>query len=387
MLLFAEGAFSQAFVPLLTECQINQPHAQLKQFVNKVSGCLALISAVVVGLGIIFSDKIVRVFAPGFLYQGPRYLLATQMLKITFPYLFFIALTALSAGILNVYKRFWSPAFAPVLLNLSLIVGIVFFRHYFMTPILVLAYAVLFGGILQLILQLPFLAKINLIPTLTPDFNNVQVKILLKKILPAILGVSVVQLNLFLSTIYASFLAIGSVSWLYYADRVVQFPLGVFGVALATVILPQLSRKALENSNTNYKKVLSWGFMLTLLIIFPAAVGLFMLSPMVVKCLFQHGSFSMQDTLNTAMALKVYSIGLLAFVLIKITVTAFYARRDIKTPVKVAMIALVVNAILSLILMQKYAHVGLALATVLSSWVNVIILIGLLMRKKIINMG
>lgn len=382
--LFAEGAFSQAFVPLLTQHQQTESHEDLHSFVNKVSGCLALISGFVVVLGIIFSEQVIHFVAPGFGGTSQRFVLASQMLKIIFPYLFFIALTALSAGILNTFKRFWSPAFAPVLLNASLIIGIVFVSHFYKEPILVLAYAVTLSGVLQLLLQLPFLKRINLIPKLKPDFKDKRVQLLLKKMLPAIFGVSIVQLNLLMSTVYASFLMIGSVSWLYYADRMVQFPLGVFGVALATVILPQLSRKALDNSNTNYKKILAWGVRLTCLIAFPASIGLFILAPSLIKFIFEYGSFSANDSVQTTLALQAYSFGLLAFILIKIGATAFYARRDIKTPVKIGCVALLVNALLSLVLMRHYGHVGLAASTAISSWVNAGLLLVLLMKRKLL---
>jgi len=375
--LFAEGAFSQAFVPVLSEYRSLKDLAAVKQLVNRVAGSLGLVLIIVTLLGVVGAPVLAAIFAPGFYLNDPlRYELAVEMLRYTFPYLLLISLTALSGSILNSYERFAVPAFTPVLLNLSLIGAAIWMQPLFEQPVMALALGVLIAGSLQLLFQLPFLWRIQLLPAPVLGFKDEGVKRILKLMLPALFGVSVSQINLLLDTLLASFLQTGSVSWLYYSDRLAELPLGVFGIAIATVILPSLSRRHAEKSTEHFSRTLDWAMRMVLLIGLPAAMALLVLAEPLIATLFHYGEMTDRDVTMAAMSLRAYACGLLAFMLIKVLAPGYFSRQDTKTPVKIGIVAMVVNMVLNLILIWPLAHAGLALATTLSAFLNA----GLLLR-------
>lgn len=388
--LFAEGAFIQSFVPVLNDYKVKNP-PELKNFISYVQGNLALILLIIVIIGILFSDTIINIFAPGFTMDDPRYTLASEMLKITFPYLLFISLTAMAAGIFNTFNQFLLPSVTPVVLNLSLIVSAIFITDFFNEPIVALAYGVLIAGLLQYMIQLPSLYKLNLlvVPKIGFEFDGVNKVI--KLMLPVMLGTAVIQINLIIDSIIASMLTAGSISWLYYSDRLVEFPLGIFGIAIATVILPALSRKFSSSNILEYKSMLNDSLNIAILFSLPAMIGLIVLSNLIITSLFQYGNFTINDTTMSALSLVAYSIGLPAFILMKILLTGFFSRQDTRTPVKYAIIAVIFNIIMNIGVLMYYrqsgfigAHALLALATSLSAWIQVWLLYNNLKRDKFI---
>lgn len=368
--LFAEGAFSQAFVPVLSEYRTTKSFDEVRVLVSRVSGTLAGTLLMVTVLCMLGSPILIRLFAPGFIDQPEKLALAGEMLRITFPYLLLISLTALSGAILNSYNRFAVPAFTPVLLNLSLIGATLLLTPYFEVPVMALAWGVVIAGISQLLLQLPFLLQIRLLPAPKWGRDHEGVRRIMKLMIPALFGVSVSQINLLLDTVLASFLETGSVSWLYYSDRLSELPLGVFGIAIATVILPSLSRKHAEASGGQFSQTLDWALRLVLLIGLPAGVALFILSEPLIATLFHYGEMQDRDVLMAGMSLKAYSLGLIAFMLIKVLAPGYFARQDTKTPVKIAIAAMVANMVFNLMLVFWLKHVGLALATTMSAFLN-----------------
>lgn len=382
--LFAEGAFSQAFVPVMSEYRYKRAHEDAQEFIRHIAGALGLALTLVVVLAEIISPVIVMIFAPGFFFHDViRFQLASHMLRITFPYLFLIGITAFGGAILNTCGRFAIPAFSPVLLNLSMILVAWFWAPHASVPIYVLAWGVIFGGVAQLLIQLPFLRKQDFLVKPKISFKDPGVKRVLKLMIPALFGVSVAQLSLLIDNFFASFLPKGSISWLYYSDRLTYLPLGIIGVALATVVMPYLSRAHSTDSRKQYSETLDWSLRCALLIGLPSAVGLFVLAGPTLATLFQHGTFNDFDVIMSSESLMAFAVGLPSFMLVKILASAFYSRQNIKTPVKVAVIAVVCNLILNVILIFPLKHAGLALATSLASWVNSGLLLFLLFRKKI----
>ena len=391
--LFAEGAFIQSFVPILNEYKIKKP-LELRRFLSYVQGNLALVLLVIVLIGIIFSDIAINLFAPGFDDTDSRFTLASDMLRITFPYLFFISLTALAAGIFNSFNKFFLPAITPVLLNLSLITSALYFTNIFNDPIMALAYGVLIAGILQYSIQIPFLKGMDLLVMPRISFQYEGVNKVIKLMLPAMLGTAVVQINLIIDSIVASMLAAGSISWLYYSDRLVEFPLGVFGIAIATVILPALSQKFSEKNLSDYKSTLNNALNIAIVFSLPAMFGLIVLSKYIIISFFQYGSFSLDDTLMSSLSLVAYSLGLPAFILMKVLLTGFFSRQDTKTPVKYGVIAVLFNIVMNVSVVIYYmkhpfegAHALLALATSLSAWIQVALLYLNLKKNKFIDDG
>jgi putative peptidoglycan lipid II flippase len=368
--LFAEGAFSQAFVPILAEYRTARGDGDTKVLVDRVATLLATILIIVSLLGIIAAPLIIYLSAPGFSADAGKFDLTVAMLRLTFPYILFISLTSLAGGILNTWSRFSVPAITPTLLNLSFIGFAVWLAPYFDPPIMALAWAVFFGGILQLAFQLPFLVRIRMLPRPSWGPRDEGVRRILRLMGPAALGVSVAQISLLINTIFASFLVSGSVTWLYYADRLMELPIGLLGVALGTILLPSLSRRFVDGAHDEYNKLLDWGLRLTVLLAAPCALALVILAVPILATLFKHGAFTAQDVLMTRQALMAYSIGLVALVLIKILAPAFYARQNIKTPVKIAVITLVATQLMNLAFIWQLRHAGLALAIGLAAWVN-----------------
>lgn len=381
--LFAEGAFSQAFVPVLAEYQKTRTIGEVRQFLARIMGSLSAALTLVTLIGVLTAPVVVFIFAPGFGEDGTRSLLATEMLRLTFPYLMLISLTAMAGAVLNTYGYFGVPAFTPVLLNISLIVAALFFSPYFETPVLALAWGVLLAGIVQLLFQIPFLFHRKLLVRPSLMFNDPGVKKVLMLMVPALFGVSIAQLNLMVDTIFASFLQVGSVSWLFYTDRLTDFPLGVFGVAIATVILPHLSRKHAEQNQKHYSMALDWALKLLLLIGIPAAVGLSLFAmPLIASC-FGYGEFKAADVLQTQKSLLTLGLGVPAFMMVKILASGFYAQQNIKTPVKVGALSMVVNTILCAVFIMPFAHAGLTLASSIAGYVNAGTLLFLLISRKI----
>jgi len=381
--LFAEGAFAQAFVPIFAECKTTQDHATLKQNLGYVAGTLALIVFVVAMIGMVTSAIWISVFAPGFIDDPYKFHLAQSMLRITFPYIFFIALTALAGSILNCYSRFAVPAFTPVLLNVCIIGSVFWIAPHLTHPIVGAAMGVCLGGVVQLLFQLPFLYRISMLVLPKWGWHQPIVKKVITLMVPALFGASVAQISLLLDTIFASFLPTGSVSWLYYSDRLMQFPLGVFGVALSTVALPSLARHVAQKNEAHYRHALAWALRLVLLLGVPAAVGLGVLSGPLIATLFGYHQFNATDVVMSQRSLIAFSGGLLFFIAVKVLVSAFYSRQNMKTPVRIAVICMISNLILNAILIWPLAHVGLALATSLSALLNVSLLLHGLHRRQI----
>jgi putative peptidoglycan lipid II flippase len=382
--LFAEGAFATAFVPVLTEYRTQRDYRELKDFVDHIAGTLGLVLLIVSLIGVVAAPVLVSLFAFGWVMDGEtaKLALAAEMLRLTFPYLFFISLTAFAGGILNVHDRFAVPAFTPVLLNLCLISAALWLAPVMEQGIVALAWGVLIAGITQFTFQLPFLAGISLLPRPRPGFHDPGVVRVLKLMVPALFAVSVTQINLLLDTMLASFLVTGSISWLYYSDRLMEFPLGILGVALATVILPRLSRRQAEAAPEAFSRTLDWGLRMTVIFGLPAAVGLMMLAGPMMATLFQSEVFDAGDVAMAERSLMAYSFGLQAFILIKVLAPGFYARQDTRTPVKIGVIAMAVNMLLNLALIVPLQHAGLALATSLSAYLNAYLLLRNLRREK-----
>ena len=381
--LFAEGAFSQAFVPVLSEYKSLRTQAEVRLLVAHVSGTLSAFLLLLTVLAILGAYPLVTVFAPGFTGDEAKFTLTAEMLRITFPYLLFISLTALAGGILNSYGRFAVPAVTPVWLNLALIGAAFWLTPLFDRPVVGLAWGVFIAGILQLLFQFPSLMKLGLLPRPRWGWHDEAVRRIMKLMLPAIFGSSVAQINLLLDTIIASFLVTGSVSWLYYSDRLVEFPLGVFGIALATVILPSLSQRHAEANPQEFSRTLDWALRWVFLIGTPAALGLIMLAGPMLTTLFQYGAFQGEDVQMASLSLMAYGTGLLGFMLVKVLAPGFYARQDTRTPVRFGVYSMVANMGMNLMFVVPMAlagipgpHAGLALATSLAAFLNA----GLLFR-------
>ena len=374
--LFAEGAFAQAFVPVLSEYREKGSIEAVKGLIDRVCGCLGLTLFLLTIIVVLAAPLVALVFAPGFWNDPFKLALTQEMLRITFPYLLLISLTGFAGAILNSYDRFAVPAITPVLLNLCLIGSAVWVSPYFGQPVIAIAWGVLTAGMVQLGFQLPFLWKLRLLPTPKVDFADPGVKRILLLMAPAIFGVSVSQINLLLDTVLASFLPTGSVSWLYYSDRLVELPLGIFAIAIGTVILPSLSRQFVGEDTQKFSQTIDWALRLILLIAIPAAVALFILAVPILTVLFEYGKTGASDIAMSALSLQAYALGLLAFMLIKVLAPGYFSRQDTKTPVKIGIIAMAVNMVFNLILVIPFhylwqiGHVGLALATALSAWLN-----------------
>lgn len=383
--IFGEGAFSQSFVPVFAEYKTKYSADEAKAFVDHMAGILGLILFSITLVGVLAAPVLVMVLAPGFLDDPQKYDLTVQMLRITFPYIFFISLVAMAAGVLNTYGRFGASAFTPVLLNLSLIGAAAWLAPRMEDPVLALAWGVFIAGVVQLLFQIPFLRGIRMLPRprLRLRKRHQGVSRVFKLMLPAIFGVSVAQINMLVNTLLASFLITGSVSWLYYSDRLMEFPLGVFGIALATVILPSLARRHANNSHEEFSHLLDWSLRWVFLIAIPATVALVILSGPLLATFFYFGAFTAHDVHMSANALMAFSFGLLGFILIKVLAPGFYARQDTKTPMRIGAMSMGVNIVLSLLLVMPLKHVGLALAISLAAFVNAGVLYLMLRRQEV----
>ena len=380
--LFAEGAFAHAFVPVLSEYNQKGDHAALKLFIDKTAGTLALVQLLLTIVGIIAAPLLIMLFAPGFLWENGQYELAVQLLQITFPYLLFITLTAFAGAILNAQAKFAVPAITPVFLNICMIIAAIWLSPLMDKPIVALAWGVFAAGLVQLLFQIPALMQLGLLPKMRWGWGDAGVRRVIHLMAPAIFGVSAVQINLLIDTLFASFLPSGSVSWLYYSDRLVEFPLGIFGVAISTAILPSLAKTHAADDVQAFSKALDWGLKLVLLIGLPATLGLAFLSEPLLSTLFQYNEFGAEDVRMTSKSLTAFSLGLLAFILIKVLAPGFTARHDTQTPVHFGMYSVVCNLMLNVVLVAPLAHAGPALATTLSAYLNAGLLLLTLLKRK-----
>jgi len=376
--LFAEGSFSLAFVPILSEVRASKDRHALRDLIDHVSGTLLGVLLVITALGLLAAPAVLTVFAPGWLLDGrPEFWLSAEMLRITFPYILLISLTALSGGILNTFDRFLVPALTPVLLNLSLIAAAILLSTRLEVPVKALAWGVLAAGFAQLLVQMPALMRLGLMPRPRWGWKHSGVRRVIKLMIPTLLGSSVAQVNLLVDSVLATFLISGSVTWLYYSDRLMEFPLGVFGVALSTVILPNLSRKYAQQSTQAFSSTMDWALRLAVIITLPAAVGLASLATPILITMFQYEAFLPDDVVMTGFSLKAYALGLPAFIAVKVLAPGFYARQDTQTPVRFAIISMVSNMFLNLIFVGvllllhfRGPHTGLALASTVAAYLN-----------------
>lgn len=382
--LFAEGAFSQAFVPVLSEHYANKSSEKTLIFIDKIFSLLSLVLLCVVIFAYFTAPYIITIFAPGYLDNMPQFNLTVTMLRITFPYLLFISIVALLGAVYNCRDRFFLPSLCPVILNISTIsIAIygIFYGHSFIH----LSWAVVAAGFLQMSLLFWGMFKWQRLPRFTLRFNDIGVFKVVKLMSAALFGVSVSQISFMIETFLASFLPAGSMSWLYYSERLVNLPIGLFAIAISTVVLPSLSSHYASSNMGEFRSKLSWSLRLMLILALPASVGLFLLAKPILITLFLRGKFSFIDITNTSNSLQCLSLGLPAFMLVKVLVASFYARQDIKTPVKIAFYSLLVDVILSVSLLNTYAHVGLSFAVSAAAWVNALSLLYVLVQKNIFS--
>ncbi len=375
--LFAEGAFAQAFVPVLTQYQEKESSEEVKLLLSKVAGTLGLLVTVVTLIGVLASPILTALFGAGWFMawvndepDGAKFELASLMLKITFPYLWFITFTALAGSILNTRGRFAVSAFTPVFLNVAIIAAALWLSPTLDKPEIGLAWGVFFGGVIQFLFQIPFLLQEKALVKPSWGWNHPGVVKIRTLMIPALFGVSVSQINLLLDTFIASFLVTGSISWLYYSDRLLEFPLGLFGIAIATVILPALSKKHVNAEGEGFGRTMDWGVRAILLLGLPAMMGLIVLAQPMLMVLFMRGAFSVNDVEMASYSLVAYGSGLLSFMLIKVLAPGYYARQDTKTPVRYGIIAMVSNMGFNIIFAVPFGYVGLAIATSLSALLN-----------------
>lgn len=375
--LFAEGAFNQAFVPVLSEYRTTKPLLEVQELLRAVTASLGGYLILLTIFVVVAAPLIAVPIAYGFHDNPVKFALLVEMLRITFPYLLLISMTALCSATLNSYGKFAIPALTPALLNISLIACAFLLAPHMRTPELALAWGVLIAGFAQLFFQLPFLARLQLLPVPKRIKNHEGVDRIKRLMLPALFGVSISQINLMLDTFIATLLVSGSVSWLYYSDRLMELPLGTFGVAIAVVVLPSLSRRHAEASGEEFSATLDWALRIVCLIAIPASLALLLIAEPLLVTLFENENFLVADVVSSAASLRAYSFGLLAFMAIKVLAPGFYARQNTSTPVRIGVIAMVANMVMNLVFfMAGLAHVGLALATSLAAFLNA----GLLMR-------
>ncbi|BAO00665.1 MviN protein [Candidatus Pantoea carbekii] len=381
--IFAEGAFSQAFIPILTEYKSKKGNKATRLFIASISGLLISVLTLVSILGIIIAPQIIMITAPGFVDTADKFNLTSSLLRITFPYILFISLASLAGSILNIWNYFSIPAFTPIFLNISIIDFTFFLSSYFYPPIMALAWAVLVGGILQLFFQLPYLKKIDMLVLPRINLYNTGVWRVIRQMGSAILGTSITQISLTINTIFASFLISGSLSWMYYADRIMEFPCGVLGVTLSTILLPSLAKSFANGNNNEYSRLIDWGLRLCFLLVLPSAVALAILSGPLIITLFQYGKFTSFDVIMTQSALIAYSVGLIGIIVVKVLAPGFYSRQDIKTPAKTAIITFIATQIMNLALIMPLKHIGLSLSIGLAACFNAMLLYWELRRKNI----
>jgi putative peptidoglycan lipid II flippase len=380
--IFAEGAFSQAFVPVFSELS-ERNTTEAKQFVAASFGLLGVVTLGLSALGVLYADALVTLLAPGFVDDPNKYAATVGALQIMFPYLFCISIVAMSAGVLNTMNRFAVPAVTPVMLNICLILAMWQLMPVMEPSSTALAVGVMIAGVLQLLIQLPALKTEGFLVMPTLDFRNSAVMRVARLMGPAVFSVSVAQINLLVNTFLASFLVTGSVTWLYYSDRLMEFPVGVFGIALATVVLPNLSKEHTSGSPQSFSDMLDWALRWVVVIAVPSTFALIMLAVPLLTTLFNYNQFTVADVQQSAFALQAFSIGICGFIFVKVLAPGFFARQDTRTPMKVAVVSVFVNIVMSIVLVGPLAHTGLALAISIAAWVNTLLLAGILIKSKI----
>ncbi|AEO08681.1 virulence factor MviN-like protein [Buchnera aphidicola str. Ak (Acyrthosiphon kondoi)] len=382
--IFADGVFSQVFIPILVDYKTKKNKKNIKDFISAIFGFMIFFLFLLTILGILFSKFIIVISAPGFSNLPEKLILSTNLLTIMFPYILLISLSSLFSSILNSWNYFFIPAFSPIFLNISIIIFSVFFSSFFNPSIISLAWAVIIGGFIQLFYQLPFVYKINMLVIPNFNWNNVGLLRVSKKMGPAILGTSANQISLIINTIFSSLLNSGSISWIYYADRLIEFPVGILGVSLSTILFTPLAKNYKNGIKLECKKLLNWGFRTSLIVSLPSAAILFFLSKPIIIVLFQYGKFTDFDVLMTEKALKLYSLGLVSFILVKILSSAFYAFEEIKIPMKISLLTLFLTQLMNPFLIFYFKHAGLALSLSISGWINFLLLYSRLYQRKII---
>jgi putative peptidoglycan lipid II flippase len=389
--LFAEGAFSQAFIPVLSEYREKGTHAAVKELVDKVAGCLGSILLLVTVIGVVGAVGFAYIFGYGYADEPEKFSLLTDLIRITFPYLMLISLTGLAGAISNSYDRFAIPAVTPIFLNIFMIAAALLVADFFPNPAYALAWSIVAAGIFSLLFQLPFLRQIHLLPSPRIDWSHPGVKRILVLMAPALFGVSVSQLNLLLDSMIATMLSDGAASWLFLSDRLVELPLGVFGVAIATVIMPGLSRLSATQSGEKFSHMLDWAIRFVVLIALPATLALIILAEPILFTLFYHGEMESSDILMSSHSLKAYALGLFAFMLIKVLVPGYFARQDMKSPVRIGIIAIIANIVMKpivvipLVMLWGLGHVGLAFTTAMAAYVNAYLLYRGLRKSEVYN--
>ena len=379
--LFAEGAFSQAFVPILAEYKRARGEDATRDLVGRVATLLAVLLLALSVLGIFAAPWLVYLLAGGFVRTPGKVELTAELIRIMFPYVFFISLVSLAGGVLNVHRRFAIPAFTPVLLNVSIIVATIFVAPHFDPPIVALAWGVAVGGVAQLTLQVVPLVRLSMLPRPRFDWRDEGVRRVLRAMGPAVLGVSAAQISTLINTQLAAYLGDGRISWITYADRLMEFPSAMLGVALGTVLLPSLVKHHHDANEEQYRSLLDWGLRLTFLLALPAALALALLAVPLISTLYQYGRFTLNDVWQTRDALLGYSVGLIGLIAVKILAPGFYARQDMKTPVKIAFLTVLVTQLMAVTLMFQIGHAGLTLATSLGACLNATLLF-LAMRRR-----
>lgn len=381
--MFAEGAFSQAFVPIFAEYRQRRGEAETRALVSRVATLLAIVLLVVTVAGVLAAPWLVYLLATGFARTPGKVALTADLIRIVFPYIFFVSLVSLSGGVLNVYRRFAIPAVTPVLLNFSFIAAAVWLAPYFDPPVKALGWGVFIGGVAQLAVQIRPLARLGMLPRPEFDWRDPGVRRVLRAMAPAVVGVSAAQISTLINTQLAAALGDGRISWITYADRLMEFPTALLGVALGTVLLPSLAQHHADEEPERFSSLLDWGLRLAFLLALPAAVALAVLGVPLVATLYQYGRFGIEDVLQTRAAVLGYSVGLLALIAVKILAPGFYAKQSIRTPVKIAVAAVVVTQLFAVALMGVLGHAGLTLATSIGAAFNAALLFWFLRRRGI----
>ena len=385
--LFAEGAFSQAFVPILAEYANKKGTDPAKELIDKVATALMWTLLLITVVGILAAPAVVYLVATGLDGNSEIFGLSVLMTRIMFPYILFMSMVALAGGILNTWREFRIPAITPVLLNVSFIIASLFVAPYLSQPVLALAGAVFIGGLLQLAIQIPALKKIGMLPRISFNivgvFSDAGVQRIIRQMIPAVFAVSVAQVSLMINTNIASRLVHGSVSWISYADRLMEFPNALLGIALGTILLPSLSKAHANNDDKEYSSLMDWGLRLTVLLAMPASILLMTLAVPFTATLFNYGKFNAVDVNMTAYAVIAYGVGLIGLIVVRILAPGFYAKQDIRTPVKIAVFVLILTQLMNLFFVPIFAHAGLALSIGIGACGNAAILFYMLRKKGI----
>jgi len=372
--IFAEGAFSQTFIPMLTEYKNKKKFKKTRFFISYISGMLSLMLILIIIIGIILSPEIIFITSPKF-YNNPELFHTTViLLRIMFPYVFFVSLACMASSILNVWNYFFLPAISPIFLNFSIIFFVIFLHSYFKKNIFCLAWGVLIGGIIQFLYQLPKIQQIHMLPYPVINIKNKKLTKMLKGIIPAIFGVAFSQLSTIINIFFSSILDSGSISWIYYADRLLEFPTSVLGISLGTILLPVLTKNVVKNDFLDYKKNLDWGLRLSFILGLPSSLLLYFLAKPLVISLFQYGNFNDFDTFMTKNTVESYSIGIIGLILVKILSSSFFSLKDFTTPMKCSLLTIIINTIINIFFIYFFKHVGLAISVSISSWINAFLL-------------